>query len=112
MDRVGLAKLAVVVLKAVKVVIRRLNVVRPHLLEPLEAPELLTILELAGTADKTKLAVQTMAVVVLEPVDTLGMAELVGHLELPMVQLSEVEEAQVAEGMPSSNPTLQTLLTN
>ena len=70
------------------------------------------ILALAETADKTKLAVQTMAVVVLEPVDTLGMAELVGRLDLPTLQLAEAAEAQVAEGLLSFNQTFQTHLTN
>jgi hypothetical protein len=51
--------------------------------------------------------VQPVAVVVLEPVDTLGMAELVGHLEMASLQLAEAAEAQVAEGTLSDKLTLQ-----
>lgn len=64
-------------------------------------------LALAEMADKARLAVQPVAVVVLEPVDTLGMAELVGHLEMASLQLAEAAEAQVAEGTLSDKLTLQ-----
>jgi hypothetical protein len=57
------------------------------------------ILALAEMADKTKLAVQAVAVVVLEPVDTLGMAELAAAQVITLVQQQVLAVLAEEEGM-------------
>lgn len=109
---VGLVGLTASILTAVAVVVRRLRVVRPHLLLLPEVQQLLVILELVGLVVKTKQGVLQTEAVEQVLVDIPAMAEWVAVQGRVMLHTEVLAVLPEVAGMLICKTTLQTLLTN
>lgn len=109
---VGLVGLSASILTAVTVVVRRLRVVRPHLLLLPEVQLLLATLELVGLVGLANQGVLQKEVVETVLVDILEMAEPVAVQGRVMLHTEVLAVLPEVAGMLICKTTLQTLLTN